>query len=198
MPKKGMEPVRRRDLIDAVIATIHDRGAAHMTMGDIAKRAGVSAGLAHHYFGGKQALLVATMRHLLTELGAAAREGLHAAKTPDQRVRAIIAANLGPDQCRPAVISAWLAFYDQAQTDPEARQLLQIYARRLKSNLAAALGAMIARDTALSMADSIAAMIDGIWLRAALGYGPGNPDAAIAMVEDHYEAMLKHYEGTTS
>lgn len=193
MPKKGMEPVRRRELIDAVISSIHDRGAAQMTMGDIARRAGVSAGLAHHYFGNKQELLVATMRHLLAELGAAARDRLHAAQGPDARVRAIIAANLGPDQCQPAVISAWLAFYDQARTDPEARHLLGIYARRLHSNLKDALAPLVGRDRSEKIAEGIAALIDGLWLRAALGYGPDTSAAAIAMVEDHYEAMLARH-----
>lgn len=193
MPKIGMEGTRRRDLIAAVIATIHDRGAEGMTMQEVARRAGVSAGLAHHYFGGKQDLLVATMRHLLTELGEGARRRLRAAETPDARVRAIIAANLAPEQCTPEVISAWLAFYDRAQTDPQARRLLEVYARRLDSNLAEALSKLMPREAAQSVADGIAALIDGIWLRAALGYGPQSPDAAIALVEDHYDAMLARH-----
>ena len=62
MPKTGMEPLRRRELIGAAIESIHAQGMAQVTMGDIARRAGVSAGLAHHYFGGKDQLLSATMR----------------------------------------------------------------------------------------------------------------------------------------
>ena len=65
MPRIGMEPVRRKALIAAAIDAIHDRGMGQVTMGEIARRAGVSAALAHHYFGGKDQLLLATMRHLL-------------------------------------------------------------------------------------------------------------------------------------
>ena len=69
MPKIGMEPLRRRALIDATISAIGERGSLDVTMSDIAGRAGVSSALAHHYFGAKDDLLEATMRHLLADLG---------------------------------------------------------------------------------------------------------------------------------
>ena len=68
MPKIGMEPLRRRALIDATISAIGERGSLDVTMSDIAGRAGVSSALAHHYFGAKDDLLQATMRHLLADL----------------------------------------------------------------------------------------------------------------------------------
>ena len=52
MPRIGMEPLRRKALIAAAIDAIHDRGMGQVTMGEIARRAGVSAALAHNYFGG--------------------------------------------------------------------------------------------------------------------------------------------------
>src|SRR5918997_6434424 len=82
MPRVGMEPLRRKALISAAIEAIHDRGMGQVTMGEIARRAGVSAALAHHYFGGKDQLLLATMRHLLTDLGEAVQRRLAEADTP--------------------------------------------------------------------------------------------------------------------
>ena len=67
MPKTGMEPMRRRALIDAAIAAIGARGSLDVTMSDIASRAGVSSALAHHYFGAKEGLLQATMRQILID-----------------------------------------------------------------------------------------------------------------------------------
>ena len=77
------------------------------------------------------------MRHLLTELGEEIQARLAEAKTPRERLSAVIRGNFAAGQFRPAVISAWLAFYVQAQNDPEARRLLHVYTRRLESNLAA-------------------------------------------------------------
>ena len=93
MPRIGMEPVRRKALISAAIDAIHDRGMGQVTMGEIARRAGVSAALAHHYFGGKDQLLLATMRHLLTELGEEIQARLAAATTPQERLSAVIRGN---------------------------------------------------------------------------------------------------------
>ena len=134
MPKTGMEPKRRRALIDAAISAIGERGALDVTMSQIAGRAGVSPALAHHYFGAKDDLLQATMRHLLSELGADLRAALGRARTPRERVSAVIAVNFSPTQFRPETVAAWLAFYVEAQKSPAMRRLLLVYARRLHSN----------------------------------------------------------------
>lgn len=183
MPRIGMEPVRRKALIAAAIDAIHDRGMGHVTMGEIARRAGVSPALAHHYFGGKDQLLLATMRHLLSELGEEVQTRLGAARTPQERIAAIIRGNFSACQFRPAVISAWLAFYVQAQTDPEARRLLRIYTRRLESNLLHALSELTSRDHATRVAEIAASLIDGLWIRRSLSDGASDADGAAALVE---------------
>ena len=93
MPKVGMEPIRRRALIDAAIAAIGDRGALDVTVSEIAGRAGVSTALAHHYFGNKERLLEATMRSLLTELAQDVRARITAS---DDAARAAF----GADRCQ--------------------------------------------------------------------------------------------------
>ena len=191
MPKIGMEPIRRRALISAAIETIHDRGYCDVTVGQIARRAGVSSALAHHYFGSKEDLLIATMRHLLQELGVAIVERLRQAGNPRERVSAVIAGNFAPDQFQPSTISAWLAFYVQAQTVSEARRLHRIYARRLKSNLVHGLALLIPRDQAVDTAEGAAALIDGLWIRYALADNAPDPAAAIALVESFVQSRIE-------
>ena len=67
MPKLGMEPIRRAALIDATIAEIGAAGSLDVTVSQIAKRAGMSSGLAHHYFGGKDDILLAAMRRIMAD-----------------------------------------------------------------------------------------------------------------------------------
>lgn len=191
MPRIGMEPVRRKALISAAIEAIHARGMGQVTMSEIAKRAGVSAALAHHYFGGKDQLLLATMRHLLSELGADIQARLAQARTPQNRLSAIIRANFA-DQFRPAIISSWLAFYVQAQTDPEARRLLHVYTRRLESNLIHALKDLTTREHAMQIAETAAALIDGLWIRRSLSAGDPDPDGAASLVESVVFEALRH------
>ena len=130
MPKIGMEPLRRRALIDATVAAIGEHGSLDVTMSQIAGRAGVSSALAHHYFGAKDDLLRATMRSLLADLGRELRAALARAETPRERLSAIIAVNFSAPQFGEEVVAAWLAFYVEAQRSPEMRRLLAIYARR--------------------------------------------------------------------
>ena len=115
MPKIGMEPLRRQALIDATISAIGEHGSLDVTMSDIAGRAGVSSALAHHYFGAKEDLLQATMRHLLADLGRDTVRALSRAATPRERVSAVIAVNFSAGQFRAETIGAWLAFYVEAQ-----------------------------------------------------------------------------------
>ena len=94
-PRPGMAETRRRALIGAALREISDRGSLDVTVAQIASRAGVSSALAHHYFGAKDDLILATMRHLLAEFGGrrvAAR--LTQADGPRARLSAIIARQL--------------------------------------------------------------------------------------------------------
>ena len=192
MPKVGMEPIRRRALINATIAAIGDRGALDVTVSDIAGRAGVSTALAHHYFGNKDNLLEATMRALLTELGQDARLALKAARTPVERVTAVIDANFSEKQFAPATVAAWLAFFMEAHRTPALKHLLTIYVRRLHSNLMFGLVRLVTRDRAEQIAEGIAALIDGLYIRRALKDTGPDRLSALALIHDYLDTQLKN------
>ena len=196
MPKVGMEPVRRKALIDAAILAIGERGSLDVTMSEIAGRAGVSAALAHHYFGGKEDLLEATMRHLLRELGRYTTKALAVATTPRDRVGTIVAINFSAPQFRPATIAAWLAFYVEAQRSQPMRRLLRVYAHRLHSNLMSGLGLLMPRGDALRTAEGIAALIDGLYIRRALKDGPPDAESAVRLVENYIDMSLSTSRGS--
>ncbi|WP_457935764.1 transcriptional regulator BetI [Mesorhizobium sp. 10J20-29] len=190
MPKIGMEPLRRRALIDATLSAIGNRGSLDVTMSEIAGRAGVSSALAHHYFGAKDDLLQATMRHLLTELNGDTRQALSACRTLRERVSATIAVNFSDKQFQSETIAAWLAFYVEAQKSTALRRLLRIYARRLHSNLMSGLVHLMPRAEAEQASEAIAALIDGLYIRRALKDGTPNAASAVAIVEDYLETKL--------
>lgn len=166
MPKVGMEPVRRHALVEATIAEIGARGSLDVTVGQIARRAGMSSGLAHHYFGGKDQIFLATMRAILRDFGSEVRRGLREAGSSRERAEAIIDASFAPICFAPATISAWMTLYAAAQTNPEILHLLRIYQRRLRSNVRHALRPLSRRPEL--DAEVIAALIDGLYLRAAV------------------------------
>ena len=197
MPKLGMEPVRRKALVDAALRTIGSQGSLDVTMSEIAREAGVSAALAHHYFGSKQQLLLATIRALLAQLRADAVAALAAAETPRARISAVIRVSFQADQFAPDVVAAWLAFYSEAQRSEEVRRLLVLYARRLHSNLLSGLRPLCPALIAKQIADGAAALIDGLYIRQSLKAAPLSIDASVTLVEDYVAGQLNRQHGRT-
>lgn len=181
MPKLGMEPIRKDALVRATIVEIGRTGSLDVTVSQIAKRAGMSSALAHHYFGSKEQIFLAAMRHIMTLYGAEVRGALAAADGPRARLQAIVRANFGGSSFRREAVSAWLNFYVLAQTLPEAKRLLVIYQARLQSNLTHDLRKLIG-DRAAGVARALGALIDGVYIREALKNGSPDGQAAAAAV----------------
>lgn len=190
MPKLGMEPIRRAALVKATIAEIGAQGTLDVTVGAIAKRAGMSSALAHHYFGGKTQIFLAAMRHTLTVYGAEVRGALAMARSPAARIEAIVRASFSNSNFRPEVIAAWLNFYVLAQTQPDAKRLLGIYQARLRSNLVHALRPVLGARAG-EVSSRIAALIDGIYLRQSLVKSEPDQDAATQQVLDYLTLELE-------
>lgn len=166
MPKIGMKPLRRASLVRATITEIGRVQSLDVTVGQIARAAGMSTALAHHYFGGKNQILLAAMRHILTEYGTVVRRSLRGANTPLARAEAIITASFDKTCFAPATVAAWMTLYAAARTQPQMKRLLSVYQSRLRSNLTHALRPLTSNPQA--HAETLAALIDGLYLRAAL------------------------------
>ena len=179
MPKVGMEPQRRKALIDAAIATIGESGSTDVTVKQIATRAGMSPALAFHYFGGKDTIIFETMRHLLREFSNDTAERLRQARTPLARVEAIVTSSFAAEQFSRTTIAAWLVFYLRAFSSAPSRRLLSIYTSRLKSNLVFSLSELCGREQAKLIERGLSAMIDGLYIRH--GLRPSGPEASEAI-----------------
>ena len=189
MPKLGMEEIRRRQLIEATIASIHEVGFAESSLSRISAKAGVSTGILHHYFEDKAELLESTLRSLGTKLRLGVVRKLRAARTPVERLLAVIDGNIGTEQFTPEGVSAWLAFWAQVPTSPRLARIQNVIISRLRDNLVHALKVMGRKD-AEEIARVTEALIDGLWLRAALS--ADGPDSARArrLVLDYLNARL--------
>ncbi|MGY3564291.1 AcrR family transcriptional regulator [Bradyrhizobium sp. USDA 4463] len=56
MPKLGMEAIRRRQVMDAVIHILSTQGWRDLTIREVSEVAGISSGVVTHYFSNKRAL----------------------------------------------------------------------------------------------------------------------------------------------
>jgi TetR/AcrR family transcriptional repressor of bet genes len=183
MPRLGREPIRRDALVQATIAEIGQRGAGDVTVAQIARRAGMSTALAHHYGGAKDAMFLAAMRRILSDYGLAVRRALRGRTVPRARLDAVVRASFEAGNLHGDVVAAWLDFYVIARNSPDAARLLRIYRARLRSNLLHPLRPLAGRR-AEGMADVAAALIDGLYLRSAQdGGADGHADLVLATLD---------------
>lgn len=173
MPKVGMKAIRQTQLIRATLKVIDRVGMADASLALIAKEAGVSTGIVSHYFGDKHGLLAACMRQILTDLyQAVEHHRKQADDRPDSQIRAIIAGNFDVSQISGPVLKTWLAFWANSLYQPELQRLQRINDRRLYSNLVVQFARVLPVQQARDAGASMAALIDGLWLRMTLAPQP--------------------------
>ncbi len=185
------EDGRRRQLIEMTLDSLAEVGFVGSTLSEIAGRAGVSPGLVAHYFGDKDGLLQAAFRALTSRLGETVASRLKAADSPRARVQAVIDANLDASEFDQRTGSAWLAFWGQVLHNESLRRVQLVYQKRMLSNLRHALKMLLPGAEARRLAAMIAAMIDGVWLRAALStWREADSESARAMLTAFVDSRL--------
>jgi betaine-aldehyde dehydrogenase len=186
-----IEEMRRRELVEVTIDSLAEVGFIGTTLAQIAARAGVSPGLVAHYFDDKDGLLDAAFRSLARRVGTQVRARLRLVATPRGRIQAVIDANLAPEEFDQRTGSAWLAFWGQVLHVERLKRIQSVYQRRTLSTLRNSLLKLVAPDEAQSLAAMIAAMIDGVWLRAALsGWREADSESARAMLTAFVDGRL--------
>jgi betaine-aldehyde dehydrogenase len=186
------EEARRVQLIEVTVDSLAEVGYVGTTLAEIARRAGVSPGLVAHYFDDKDGLLEAAFRTLARTLAVRVRARLALAHTPRARVQAVIDTNLAPEEFDRRTGTAWLAFWGQVLHVRGLKRVQTAYQQRMLSNLRSDLRQMIPIDDARSLASMIAALIDGVWLRAALSeWQEADSASARALLTAFVEGRLK-------
>jgi betaine-aldehyde dehydrogenase len=192
LPRDEVEEARTRQLIEVTIDSLAEVGFVGSTLAQIASRAGVSPGLVAHYFGDKDGLLEATFRTLSRRISERVKLRFAAAHTPRGRIQAVIDANLAAEEFDKRTGTAWLAFWGQVLHVRGLKRVQTAYQRRMLSNLRNDLRRMIPGEDARSLAAMIAAMIDGVWLRAALSeWQEADSESARALLTAFVEGRLK-------
>jgi betaine-aldehyde dehydrogenase len=194
LPRDELEETRRRQLIEVTIDSLAELGYVGSTLAQIASRADVSPGLVAHYFRDKEGLLAATFRTLARRVALRVRARLALAHTPRGRIQAVIDANLAPEEFDQRTGTAWLAFWGQVLHAEGLKRIEAVYQGRTLSNLRHALKQLVPAHEANSLAAMIAAMIDGVWLRAALSnWQEADSESARALLTAFVGGRLREY-----
>ncbi|MBP1842683.1 AcrR family transcriptional regulator [Rhizobium petrolearium] len=172
---RASEAERREDLITATLDCIAESGIQGATVRQIATRAGVTGGLIRHYFTGKDQMLQAAYRKMMTGMTEAAIAAAIEGETAKARLRRFIVANVTPPVTDPRTLSLWAAFISHIQIDPSFaaihRENYLAFLEALETLLTAFFKEeqrLVSSDQCRRYAISLSALVDGLWLEGTL------------------------------
>lgn len=192
MPKVGMPEIRKPQLINATMEAINAVGLHKASVAMISRYAGVSPAIINHYFGGKDELLEATMRSVLRDLSTSVKRELAGISRQNVvgRIVAIVKGNFDSNQIDSKVAKTWLTFWSYSMHKPALRRLQQVNEKRLLSHLRYELKQVVPAQEASFIAQGIAALIDGLWLRGALSPEGIDEHLAQSIIIDYLQRCL--------
>jgi TetR/AcrR family transcriptional repressor of bet genes len=164
MARKSLMALRRREFQKAAYDVAYAYGFSGLTVERVTREAGTSKGVIHHYFDSKHQLIEYATRYAHGILAKAARRNLTKAKTPSERLWAIIDANFLPEILTPPFFRLWF----EALDNQRLLYLVAILERRMRSNLIFALKQLGRAKDAGDLAYSIMNMYDGFWALASV------------------------------
>jgi TetR/AcrR family transcriptional repressor of bet genes len=188
--KTSIEEIRRRDLVEAAFLTFLDWGMSGTTVARIGKRAGMSHGIVNYYFKSKDQLLCAVIRHAFQLIQQQCLLSLREAKTPRQRISAVIMGNFPAILFNRETSAAWNSFFAEVPTNVDFEKLQDLYYRRLRTNLVYHLKQLTNPSGAERIALGISVWIDGLWLRIAMKQHGMDRDAAVRAIEEYVDVSL--------
>lgn len=170
--RKASRSVRRQQLIESTIAVLARKGYAALTVADVAKEAGLSAGIVIFHFNSKDELLADALTFLAAEYRSHWEERVNGAgPSPAGRLRALLLADLDPMVYTRQRLAAWIAFWGETQGRPVYDQIcagLDAERQAATESLCRELDAEggYGLDCHLVM-QSLESLGDGLWLRLA-------------------------------
>jgi phenylpropionate dioxygenase-like ring-hydroxylating dioxygenase large terminal subunit/AcrR family transcriptional regulator len=108
---------RRRQLIEATIASIAQHGLPGTTVARVAEIAGLSSGIVGFYFNSKKALLLSTLEYVNSEFEQMQQEALAGVgDDPVRQLKAMVQINFDPKVYDRGRVAVWNAFWGEAGT----------------------------------------------------------------------------------
>lgn len=194
---KRLSDIRRRELRQAAFAVLEREGIAGATLEKVAAQAGASKGIVLHYFRNKQELFEHAMREANAVLCNAVVARLRRARTPMERLDAVIEGNFEEHLFQPPLCHAWLSLCAEVPRDEKLARIQKVIHARMRSNLLSGLHGLASPRVADDIALGVTALIDGLWLRLGLQPGSVSREQAILQVKNYVAGQLATREPVT-
>jgi TetR/AcrR family transcriptional repressor of bet genes len=115
---------------------------------------------------------------------------LRRARTPMERLDAVIDGNFEPHLFQPSICHAWLSLCAEVPRDATLARIQHVLHARMRSNLLSGLRGIASPEDADDIALGITALIDGLWLRLGLQPGSVSREQAVRQVKNFVAGRL--------
>ncbi len=177
-------------IVDAMRASVAERGTAGSTFDQVAKAAGVSRGLLHYYFGTKERLLVEVVRRDCDVRLASLDAALAQAQTADDFIAVLVASLEDVVRNDPGFVTLLFELFVLSRRHEDVAAEFRELLSRPRAQVAGLLrdkeaeGVLHLGAPADAVVDVLLSLADGIWLRMLAeerDFGP-TIDAAVRCV----------------
>ena len=160
---------RRQQIVQGLLRVMAERGYERASIAEIARAAGLSAGLVHYHFTQKQEVLLALVEQLAARSGERVRSRLERTKGGARaQVDAFLDAFLATgEDADPDAVAAWVTISAEAVRQPEVRAAYEKVVRADLAGLEELVGAVIGRRRARAVAAGLFAAVQGYFVLAA-------------------------------
>ncbi len=201
MPKVGMEPIRKKQVINATLECISELGFEKLTIESVAKKAGISKGVVGYYFKGKEDLILQSFRAFLDHYNKKVAEALSTETSALKMLEAMIDIVVFPktasqeserlendSKCQDKnkiiitlpedqFFSLLIHFYSRMKQNEKLQEIYQEISQQYLDGIITILEYGVEKKefkfvNLLPTAYSIMAQMDGIILYEALGFKP--------------------------
>ncbi|HVL30977.1 MAG TPA: TetR/AcrR family transcriptional regulator [Solirubrobacteraceae bacterium] len=158
-------------IVDAMRASVAERGTAGSTFDHVARAAGVSRGLLHYYFGTKERLLVEVVRRDCDVRMALLDEQLAQARSADDFIAVLVASLEDVVRSDPGFVTLLFELFVLARRHEEIACEFAELLRRPRDQVAALLrekesdGVLNLAAEPEAVVDVLFSLADGIWMR---------------------------------
>ena len=183
-------------IVEAMRASVAERGTAGSTFDEVARAAGVSRGLLHYYFGTKERLLIEVVRHDCDVRTAALAAALAEARSADDVIAVLVAGLDDVVRNDPGFVTLLFELFVLSRRHADVAAEFGELLARLREQLAGVLRAKQADGVLLlgaepdAVADVIFSLGDGMMLRM-LAAGERDFGPAIAAGVQSVRALVR-------
>ncbi len=170
IPRSLSKQARRKQLIEATIQCIADKGLSGTTMADVTQRAGLSLGIVNLHFQSKEKLLIETLNFISDEYTSGLNKIFNNQRlNTEQKILAHINFDFSREIIDRNKLAVWFAFWGETKSRPAYFLICASYIMEIANNLTN-LFALLKQQGDYTEVDPelvctcYTALSDGLWL----------------------------------